>query len=242
MDKKYAFLLALLITFLISANFYFSSDKNNARETVIVSRVIDGDTLETDNGRTIRLVNVNSPEKGTFHYELAKDYLKSFENKTVEIEIIGTDKYYRTLARIYSPAYVNLELVDKGLASKFLVQESELKTFSKAEEQAIKEFRGMWKKSSDYGCFSSDINKYDELVVLINNCNSKMENWFLKDESRKTYKFASSFDKVIIHSGSGKDNSTDVFIGSTEIWNNDRDTLYLFDSEGNIVHHEVYGY
>ena len=244
MDKKYAFVLSILLTLIIFSNFFIFSAKENQRESVIVSRVIDWDTLETENGYTIRLLNVNSPEKGTFHAQLSKDYLKSFENKTIEIEIQGTDKYKRILARLYAPDYVNLELVSQGLASKFLVDESELKTFAQAEEKAVQNSKGMWNKSLYYGCFSSDINKYQEFVILENHCeDTNMKGWVLKDESRKSYIFSSSFKSVILYSGLGEDNSTDLFIGSkTDIWNNDRDTLYLFDSGGNIVYHEAYGY
>jgi len=48
---------------------------------------------------------------------------------------------------------------------------------------------------------------------------------------------------IALHSGSGIDNSTDLFWNlNSAVWNNDRDSLYLFDSDGRIVHYETYGY
>src|SRR3989344_9447386 len=140
MKKSIAFFLALLITFLIANNYYLFSafTIQNDRETAVISRVIDGDTLDLKDGRKIRLLNINSPEKNTFGYSLSYEFLKKYENKSVEINIIDTDKYNRYLARIYSKeSYLNLDLVSLGFASKFLVQDQELKDFSKAEQKAI---------------------------------------------------------------------------------------------------------
>jgi len=246
MNKQHALIFAFLITGLIASNIYlFSTPSFPNTETAIIARVIDGDTIELEDGRKVRLQNINAPEKNEPSYELSINYLKLLENKTIELETLGTDRYYRTLARIYSPEYLNLELVSLGFVKKAWVQKSELKEFSKAEEDAIKNFRGMWKKSTNYGCFKSDIDERAELVILTNICDPiNIMDWTLKDESRRVYKFLStSQTKIRIHSEIGENNETDLFWNEkTNIWNNDRDTLYLFDKDGNIVHHNSYGY
>lgn len=249
MDKKYAFIFAFLLAGLVICTvflFNFASTRENfSRESVTISRVIDGDTIVLEDGRTIRLLNINSPEKGTIGANLSADFLKRYANKSVEIEITGIDKYKRSLARIYAPEYLNLEIVNLGLASKFLVEDSELSDFSKAENNAVKNNLGIWKKSEFAGCFDSKIDEINEIITLKNKCpNTNVKGWFVKDESRKTYTFANlSLGEIRVHSLSGKDNDTNLFWGSSgNIWNNDRDTLYLFDSEGGIVHHESYGY
>lgn len=249
MEKKYAFVLALLLSSLIFCNIFFISfvstkDKIN-KEKAIISEIIDGDTIELKDGRIIRLLNINSPEKGTIGADLSKEFLKEFENKTIEIEIAGTDKYERNLARIYALDYLNLKIVELGLASKFLVNKNELNSFMKAEEKAIKNGLGIWKKSEFFGCFNSEINANEEFVVLKNKCDKiSIKNWHLKDESRKIYTFKENYFKTIrLNSFQGIDNSTDFFWNSKDnIWNNDRDTLYLFDETGGIVHYETYGY
>ncbi|MEI6850300.1 MAG: thermonuclease family protein [archaeon] len=219
---------------------------SNAREKVIISRVIDGDTLELDDGRIIRLLNINSPEKGVIGAEKSAEFLSSFQSNQVEIEITGKDKYFRNLAKLYTPNYINLELVQKGLASKFLVQKDELKQFADAEKNAIQNSSGIWEKSYSFNCFNSSIDYKNEIITLENHCPSiSTENWTLKDESRTTYYFKRNISSNLfrIHSGFGIDNSTDIFWNSKQpIWNNDRDSLYLFDENKKLVHYETYGY
>ena len=45
----------------------------------MISRVIDGDTVELEDGRTIRLLNINTPEKGRPFSDEATDFLKEYE-------------------------------------------------------------------------------------------------------------------------------------------------------------------
>ena len=140
MNKKLAFTLSLLITLLIASNIILFKYLNQSqKQTVVISRIIDGDTLETQQGLMIRLENINSPEKNQPGYEQAKNFLLPLVNTTVEIQITGTDKYYRTLAKIYTPKYLNLEIVEKGLAKKYLVDDQEAPLFAEAEAQAIHE-------------------------------------------------------------------------------------------------------
>lgn len=247
MRKKHALILAFLLTGLIASNYYlfsFSSGQSK-RETSVVKRVIDGDTLELQDKRRVRLLNINAPEKSSPLYQQSLDYLKQFENRSIQLEITETDLYGRSLARIYSPDYINLQLVEKGLASKFLVEGSELSIFKKAEEQAIKSQEGIWKHSQYYDCFTTEIDKYVEVVTITNECGPiNLQSWTLKDESRKTYTFGPiQIQKIKLHSKQGNDSTTDIYWNlKTNVWNNDRDSLYLFDEGNNIVHHNSYGY
>ncbi len=246
MEKKYALIFALIITIVIAANFYlYKTQFSPNRESVIISRVIDGDTIELKDGRKVRLANINTPEKNAPNYELAINYLNKFINSSAELEIIGTEKYGRILAGIYAPDYLNLELVKQGLASKFLVEESELKEFANAEEQAINAGKGIWKKSNFSNCLEIEIDKINEKVTIVNQCYTlNISGFILKDESTKHYKFKEfEIKKITLHSALGKDNATDIFWNSkTSIWNNDRDSLYIFDKEGNLVYYKTYGY
>src|SRR3989344_1114457 len=244
MKRKGALFISLLVTILIFVNLSIINHLSSNVESVRIDRVIDGDTLELEDGRRIRLLNINAPEKDSLTHELSLNFLKSL-NSSINLEVTGTDKYGRTLGRVYSPEYVNLELVANGLASKFLVDSSELKDFASAEKKAIKEGKGIWSLSPYSNCFEVSINKEEEFVILDNNCPSlKVKDWALKDESRKTYKFNDiKITKVILYTKKGNDNSTDIFWNSdTNIWNNDRDSLYLFDNKGGLASYETYGY
>ena len=246
MQQKHAFILALLLTLLIASDVYLFSHLNKAeRKTVLITRGIDGDTFEIEKGEVIRLLNINTPEKGISGFEEAKQFLVQFENKTVEIEKVGSGKYGRTLARIYSPNYLNLEIIQKGLGTKFLVEKSELKLFSKAEKSAIESGLGIWKKSQYFNCFKSEIDSKEEVISIKSICgNINFENWVITDESRKEYKFPDlSFIEINLHTSEGENNETDLFWNSkTSVWNNDRDSLYIFDSERRLAHYESYGY
>ena len=66
----------------------------------------------------------------------------------------------------------------------------------------------------------------------------------IKEESRKKYKFNNThITQLTLHSSSGIDNSNDIFWNlESDVWNNDRDTFYLFNEKGEIAAHESYGY
>ncbi len=246
MKSKHAFALSLFLTLLIASNLYFfKSIGDSQKDTVFVVRVIDGDTLELDDGKIIRLLNINTPEKNEQGYGLAKEFLRKIENTSVEIIQTGTDKYDRTLAKVYTEEYLNLQIIKEGLAKKFLVQDNELREFSKAEKESIEQEKGIWKKSSFYSCISSEINAKEEYIILKNSCKDiNFKDFILTDESRKKYKFTSlKFDIITLFTKEGKDNENALYWGLEEhVWNDDRDTLYLFDKEGNIVHYDIYGY
>jgi len=99
---NYSFLDSLLINF-------FDED-----EVVIVGRVIDGDTIVIEN-ISVRLLGINSPERGEPYYEKAKEFLEErILNKTVRLKFGKEkyDKYDRLLVYVFVDGEnVNLELV-----------------------------------------------------------------------------------------------------------------------------------
>lgn len=246
MKQKNSFLLALAITFLIALNvFLFSFLEEDSKREVVVTRIIDGDTLEFDGKTIARLANINTPEKNEAGYSEAKDFLSKLLNKTVSIEELGEDKYSRILVRVYSPEYVNLQIVRQGFATKFLVEESELNEFAQAELSAVENENGLWKSSQYSNCFIIEIFPEKEKLIIENSCpNTHLENFVIRDESRKKYKLTSvKKSKVILHSGKGVDNETDIFWQSSEnIWNDDRDTVYFIDDQNKLAYYKTYGY
>jgi len=251
MQSKHALILAFLITGLIASNYFLFQIINKPElETALVARVIDADTIELSDGRTLRLLNINAPEKSFPNSALSTEFLKQYENKSIKFQITEKDKYFRELARIYSlnNDYLNLELVSNGLASTFLVESSELSKFKNSEIQAISQGKGIWKHSSYYDCITSTIDKELEVITLTNICDVlDLKSWKLKDESRKTFTFPNiklnKAQKLILYSKEGTNNDFELYWQQkTNVWNNDRDTLYLFDSNGFIIHFNSYGY
>ena len=241
--------LALFVTFsfilVVAGNYYFffGNAENSIRERVVVSRVIDGDTVELEDGRTIRLLNINTPEKNEPFSTLSKEYLALLVNRSIEIEITGKEKYGRDLGRIYAPEYVNLVLVEEGYASPFLVSESEKKEFREAMNMAFENEEGIWNRSTFYGCIEAEINKKEEYVIISSNCPTNIKEWVIKDESRKRYILNGLESKeFVLYSGKGSDNATARYWNQQDVWNNDADSIFIRDAGGNLVYFYSYGY
>jgi len=66
-----------------------------------VQKVIDGDTFVTQKGTTVRLANVNAPEKGHRGAPQArKDLINLISRKPVNIEPVARDPYGRLVANV----------------------------------------------------------------------------------------------------------------------------------------------
>lgn len=73
-------------------------------DKAIVTEVLDGDTIDIDNGQTVRLVGIDAPNRGDEKWEGSKEYLEDLvEGETVSLEYDAyqIDKFGRLLAYIY---------------------------------------------------------------------------------------------------------------------------------------------
>ena len=118
--KLLIFLIILLIVINYSFIDSFLNDILNPRELVFISRVIDGDTVEV-NETSIRLLGINTPERGEKYYEEAKDFLEELVlNKTLELEHGKEkyDKYNRILGYLFlNNKNINIRLIENGFAN-----------------------------------------------------------------------------------------------------------------------------
>ena len=97
-----------------------------------VSEIIDGDTFKMSNGEIVRLLCVDTPEKGKQGYEEAGSFLASLIwDKEVRLirsnESEDKDKYGRSLRFVYvensgEEIFVNKEIVDSGYGSLFIYE------------------------------------------------------------------------------------------------------------------------
>lgn len=89
-------------------------------ETIIVTYVVDGDTIELNNEEKVRLICVDTPEVGEGYSSEATNYLKSLVlNKEVQLvkDVSETDRYGRLLRYVYvGDVFVNGKLVENGYA------------------------------------------------------------------------------------------------------------------------------
>lgn len=231
-SMKSSLLLRLLIFLFIITNFIFISyiyvrytgQVIYERERVNISRAIDGDTLVLEDGRKIRLLGINTPEKNQLYYEQAKLFLQKLEGEEAEIEALEKDKYGRTLAYLFYEDMINELLLEKGLAHLYYYDEDKYTNkLRKAEQKARKRELGIWKKSENFGCVNliELIYEGDEKLVLDNTCEG-ME-ITLKDDATHIY-------NIQLASGRFEKNFT-------HIWNNDGDTVYIWDDEGLLLFH-----
>jgi len=140
-----------------------------------VSRVIDGDTFTLENGETIRLIGIDTPE--LHHSEIpvqrfakeASDYLKNMiEGLKVTLEFEPDnlkDAYGRLLAYVYiNDVFVNKEMIRRGYAyayTRFPFKYQQ--DFLEAEKEAIDKQYGLWNLSLRDGRITNIIKHYENM-------------------------------------------------------------------------------
>lgn len=255
--KKGYWIIFLGIFLLIGLNYgtldgFLVKIFQNEQQTVSVNRIVDGDTIDTSIGK-IRLLGINTPEKGEKYSTEAKTFLeRQVLNKTVKIEF-GKEKkdlYGRYLAYVFSEGKnVNLEIVKAGFANPY---------FPSGKDNYYSLFFEAWEKCTENYCKKSEdkcgncivvkeLDKYEQKVIFSNKCNfnCNISNWDVKDEGRKHFIFnnsviyANSELKLIVENKTDT-KTTKYWKRETYVWTSSGDTLFLRDSAGNLVTYEHY--
>jgi len=246
-----ALFLLILGLFLINYPFldsYVTLSIEPEREGVFVARVVDGDTLKLDSGETIRLLGINTPERGERYYAEAKMFLQLLvENKSIELERRGQDKYRRTLGHVFiDNKHVNVELVEKGFANVYVLEYEEYEPrLREAWESCIIGNKLLCEQSQELcaSCIILDeFDYHDQKFTLKNQCVQSCDigKWIVKEEGRKVFTLNSfileSESEVEIICSVGQSNSKQIFLDKCEsLWTATGDTLYLRDDFGKLV-------
>jgi len=149
-------------------------------KNILVKRVIDGDTVELENGETVRLIGVDTPElyderKPVMYFaQEASEFTKRIaEGKKVRLEfdenntyLEHKDKYSRTLAYIYleDGTFLNAEIIKQGYGfayTKFPFKYME--EFRKYQQEAMDNEKGLWAKTIHNPEVSNLIMQYENL-------------------------------------------------------------------------------
>lgn len=138
-----------------------SSTVDVVGEKVLVTKVVDGDTIEIEGGKKVRLIGVDTPETvdpkrpvGCFGKEASNETKSLLEGKAVILEkdISETDKYKRLLRFVFLPVeggnllFVDDYLIREGFG-KVLTIPPDVKyseQFLDAQREARENKRGLW--------------------------------------------------------------------------------------------------
>lgn len=96
---------------------------------------------------------------------------------------------------------------------------------------------------SHFNALGNDNHNLNDEYVCFENYGSAaadMSGWRVRDETAKTYTFPSfvlpSKATVRLHTGAGSDTASDLYWGRTQaVWNNDGDTVSLYDASDVLV-------
>lgn len=232
---KQAILLIFLILLIFTINYSYIDEKLEDflldYEIVIVERVIDGDTFVSGNN-SIRLLGINSPERGEKYYDESKKFLEEMIlNENVTLEYVGErqDKYGRILAYIYfNEKNVNVNLVEQGFANYYFYSGKDIYSddLMGAWNLCIKNNVNLCEKSKDIcgECVSVSQSK------IVNECDfdCNIEGWEIKTEGRSKF----TFEEKTFFPGQE--------IGFELDLANSGDSLFLRDKEGKLVLWESY--
>lgn len=136
----------------------------------IVKAVIDGDTIELTGGDKLRLLSIDTPEKGEPFYEEACHFLADLAlGKTARIEYanVRRDRYGRLLGYLYiDTVFVNEAILARGLGNLYLFKDTdqgraETGQLLAAQREALGAKRGVWsvvRNPEDY--YVASVNSY----------------------------------------------------------------------------------
>lgn len=145
--------LSIFVIFLILVRMQSQIGQEQAEvDRFAVSRIIDGDTMELAGGDKVRLLGIDTPEKGQPYYDDAREFLSRLTlGKSVALDY-GTrrrDSYGRLLAFVtIDTVQVNRAIIANGLGYLYLFKDNignpKIESMMAAQREAISKERGIW--------------------------------------------------------------------------------------------------
>ncbi|MFQ5959928.1 MAG: thermonuclease family protein [Candidatus Methylomirabilales bacterium] len=226
-----------------------------------VERVIDGDTVILEDGRRVRYVGINTPERDQPHFAEAVALNRRLtEGKHVRLEgdEVREDGYHRLLAYVYVDGHmVNARLIEEGLAHVFAFPPNlrYYDRFLELQRRARVARRGIWQSvrgplkitSLKFNAPGDDrFNPNGEYVRIASVADRVIDvrGYVLRDAYGHRYTFPALSLKpgysVLLVSGRGVDVADPGRIilywqSDGAIWNNDGDTATLLAPDGSTV-------
>ena len=148
-------LLIIIIMIFIQATSSGVVENNNdtiKQQTVnTVTHIVDGDTFDIASGERIRMIGIDTPERGEYFYKEASARLEELiggKEVILTKDVSETDRYGRLLRHVYyNGVWINKQMIDEGLAklATFPPDVAHVEVFEQAQQKARDNKVGMWK-------------------------------------------------------------------------------------------------
>lgn len=145
---KYLTLCAAILA--VSLGCFESDQETEPRKLATVGRIIDGDTVELEDGETqLQIYGIDCPQRKERGFQSAKHFAETcLLDHEIEYRSLGPDKYGRINAVVWCDSQEYGELViDAGLAR---VREGTTR-YETAQTMAKARELGIWKPETDTG-------------------------------------------------------------------------------------------
>ena len=130
-----------------------TSDELPLGDHVAVGSITDGDTFRTDDGTRIRIIGVDTPERGDCYFSEATAHLAAMIPVGTSVRLVydveRTDRYGRTLAYVYRSSdglFVNVAMASDGFALQMTIPPNvaHAEQLRAAVAEAREAGRGLW--------------------------------------------------------------------------------------------------
>jgi micrococcal nuclease len=267
-NRAVAFSLSLVLGCLLLIAPGASAQAQDPRGPFRVKRVVDGDTIVLADGRHVRYIGINTPERGEPFWREARDYnAQKVRGKLVTLEFgqVKEDKYGRTLAYCsVGDAMVNAHILKAGWAHLFVLEPiTYYHLFRRLQGEARANKLGIWGEGGFTGPLKitalhadaqgDDRQNLNGEYVRICNISPRdvgLRGFSLLDRQGHRYIFTRGFLRpgytALLLTGAGKDivtgaNQLLFYWGSQyPIWNNKGDEASLRDPQGQLIDTVVY--
>ena len=207
--SNWTFFAFIALSFLSTALYADNCAVQQQLETVKVAHVYDGDTVKLVDGRKLRLIGINTPERGRDNQKDEPFYLKAknqlqqiIQKNNNQIKVaFGRDKqdrYKRWLAHIFTLKNENITatLLRNGMGFTVFIPPNIrlLNCYKTAEHEAKKYKRGIWNHSFSHFVNVTSLGKsargFHQVKGTVDRIGESRSSFWLNLNSKSKAKFA----------------------------------------------------
>jgi endonuclease YncB( thermonuclease family) len=162
-----------------------------------IARIFDGDTIQLEDGRRVRLIGINAAETGKDGQpsepyadearEALLSLLKPQSTVAMRFDEERHDQYRRLLAHLYTPETLSVEawLLENGYAQLIAIPPNlwNLACYRQAEQRAQTQRKGMWSQSYyqaiDAAAFGNNIHGFRSISGRVNHVGETAKSFWL---------------------------------------------------------------